>query len=200
MPIEMYKFKQSSLLLHVNTDQGGLCLELTRRWVKAQLTAQWEAGETIWNWTAPDRKDLQDITKNQEERGTGADLGIEKFERVTSARRTGGIVSKFKGLRTREDVINHVISTPGVYIYVVSAGSAAHAFAFDTRDKDEIAFFDPNQGEYIFSNETLADMRGWWSRFWDNSGMDKTDGKLDYKTPYNRGTRHLFKYNVPPTN
>jgi hypothetical protein len=200
MPIKMCKFKQSSLLLHVKTDLGGLCLELTRRWVKAQLTAQWEAEETILNWTVPGRTDLKDITKNQEERGTGADLDIEKFERVTSARRTGGIVSEFKGLRTRGDVINHVISTPGVYIYVVSAGSAAHAFAFDTRDKDDIAFFDPNQGEYIFSDETPEDMCAWWGRFWDSSGMDKTDGKLNYKKTFNRGTRHLFKYNVPPTN
>jgi hypothetical protein len=200
MPIKTYEFKQSSLLLHVKTDLGGFCLELTRRWVKAQLTAQWEAGETIFNWTGPDRTDLRDITKNQEERGTGADLGIEKFERVTSARRTGGMVSEFKGLRKRGDVINHVISTPGVYIYVVSTRSGAHAFAFDTRDKDEIAFFDPNQGEYIFSDETPENICEWWDRFWDGSGLNDTDGNWNYKTEYHRGTRHLFKYNVPPTN
>lgn len=198
--IDKYKFEQGTVLGASGIDVNGVCLELTRRWVKAQLTGAWRPGDTIYDWMDMTTGELGVVLKSQAERGKLRDMAVEDLAHVSSARRTGGgCFTTFKGLRTRQDVINHVLGTPGVYIYAATAkAGGGHAFSFDTRDVARIAFFDPNQGEFVFTNETTAGMKGWWGRFWDASGADEHDGNRNYKTAFHKGVRELFKYDVPP--
>lgn len=201
MTIKKHQFEQGAALYEADVDVDGICMELTRRWVKAQLTGAWQAGQTIYEWTDISAGTLSDVLQKQAQRGKLRDVAVEGLSHVSGPRRTGGgTFSKFEGLRTREDVINHVMSVKGVYIYAAtSEHGKGHAFAFDTRDSNQVAFFDPNQGEFVFTNEALASIRDWWKRFWDASGEAGSDGNRNYKKAFHKGLRELFKYDVPPS-
>lgn len=198
MSIKKHIFKQGAVLDVTKAGVNGVCLELTRRWVKAQLTDSWRAGETIYDWTDVSTGELAKVLKNQKDRGKLRDVAVEGLDNDVGAQRTLSRHAKFDGLRTREDVINHVLAVGGVYIYAATAMfGAGHAFSFDTRNLNDIRFFDPNQGEFIFSGESADNMRTWWSEFWDASEAESTGGGINYKKHFHWGVRQLIRYQVP---
>lgn len=188
MVIKFYLFKQNVL----SGVKDGVCLEISQRWIYNKLTNNWKEGETIYDFA--DGDELSSIISRQRERGTTKDIDIGQLGHVLSnCRRCLGF-----GLRSRVDVINHVVSIPGFYVFVVTGlTSSGHAFAFDTTNINSIYFFDANQGEWRFTDESHENMRLWWSKFWDGNGGEK-NGYINYKKLYNKGTRELHKYHAPP--
>ncbi len=196
MAIARTPFKQNNILIGAGVVMGGICLELSRRWIRAKLSNQWVRADTIY--TLSDGGELRDAIAGQRAGGTMADVGTRPLDHVNSNSRTpGGCCGGFQGLRSRADVINHVITIPGAYIFAATGkNSGGHAFAFDTTDVNSIAFLDPNQGEWVFTNESHDNMRTWWDKFWEGSGG--ADGGIDYKKQFHNGDRELYKYTVSP--
>lgn len=201
MPITRTKVDQSMVIKHAGSKSKGVCLTLCRRWVKAKMDGTWAKNETVYDLSAADV--MNDVLAEQKSAGTMADKNIEGLSNTVSAKRTGGGLRKFKGLRKREDVINHVLAVPGAFIYVATEkGGGGHAFAFDTRDRQDIVFFDPNQGEWNIDNESSANILQWWKEFWDASGKSTlgqsiNHGEIDYKKAFTSGDRELWLYDVP---
>jgi Yersinia/Haemophilus virulence surface antigen len=123
-------------------------------------------------------------------------LSIEGLELDVTKRKGGGPLRKFKGLRTRRAVIDHVLNVPGAYIYVVDAAKGGgHAFGFNTINRQDVLFFDPNLGEWHFQQESDDKIREFWDDFW---GGNQTyfNGKQSYKDAYHKGGRELWRYSV----
>ena len=201
MSIKRTLVSQGAILKYAGSDSEGVCLTLCRRWIKAQMTDAWVSEETVYALTA--QNILQDVLAEQAVAGKMKDHDVEGLQHSISAQRTGGGLRKFAGLRTREDVITHVLATNGAYIYVAKEkNGGGHAFAFDSRHQNRLIFFDPNQGEWEIADESQARVLNWWKEFWDasgtNGGGNVIRGKIDYKTSFHNGQRELWKYDIPP--
>jgi hypothetical protein len=199
MTIATFKYSQGSALGASGIESEGVCLELCRRWVKAKLSNGWKEGDTIYEWTD---KSLPDVVKKHEEAGTLKDREITGLNNETAARRSGGgLLKAFQGLRSRADVIKTVLELHGVFIYcAIGKGKDAsgHAFAFDTRNPKSVSFFDPNQGEWVFTNEESDNIKTWWWKFWEGSG-GLGHGQMNYKSEFHKGdTRWLERYTISP--
>jgi Yersinia/Haemophilus virulence surface antigen len=192
MSIKKFVYKQGAAIQAYSLEAQGVCWELCRRWVAGHLAGTWEVNETIWDIDTGASAFTEVLEIHQARRRyTEENKGIEGYAKATSAVRSTGCCS-FKGLRSRTDVINHVLTVPGVFIFIMTApNGGGHAMSFDTR-ADPAYFFDPNQGEWQFIGESDANMRNWWSGFWDATG----DGDLDYKNAFHRGERELVRYNT----
>src|SRR6202043_2487544 len=105
----------SMLLKQFGSDSNGVCLTLCRRLVKRQLTGAWQENSTVYDISDPD--EVGQILETQAKQGKLKDVGVEGLlDSVSNKRTGGGALKKFEGLRTRQDVINHVWNVPGVYI------------------------------------------------------------------------------------
>jgi hypothetical protein len=168
----------------------GVCGELCRRWAAGHLAGTWTIGETIWE-VDNGRGGFAEVLEAHRQRRnyTEENKGIQGLGHATARQRTAGCF-KYKGLRSRTDVIDHVLAVPGVFIFLMTgSGDTGHAMAFDSRG-ETFEFFDPNQGEWGFTNEAADAIRAWWNGFWDATG----DGEVDYKRHFHRGDRELVKY------
>ncbi len=88
------------------------------------------------------------------------------------------------------------MATPGVYIYMATTkGGSGHALAFDTVNAKLRLFFDPNLGEWQFSDESESAMRTWWHDFWQGT-PSFFSGKQNYKNAFHKGKRELWRYIV----
>lgn len=185
-------FNQADILKVYEFTDPGVCWELCRRWVKGRLAGTWKFDSTMFDIasSAAEFKCLRDEhvkrRDNIEQNNWIADLAY-----THSAKR-----GRYNfGLRSRDDVINHVYSVKGVYIYQIGGrGKGGHTMAFDTRS-DPAYFFDPNFGEWEFATAPLADVLNWWSGFW---GTKHPKTVASYKTLYHKGTRELIRYNTLP--
>ena len=144
---------------------------------------------------------LQMVLSNQKRTGNTGHMTIGCFEHDLMNYRYQSSETHFlryHGLRSRFDVVDTVLNLTGVYIFVAAGRKGSgHAFAFDTNDLSSISFFDPNQGEYIFTNETTNDVVAWWERFWEGNGGEQ-GGTVDYKYMFKYGkTRELHRYSKP---
>ncbi len=194
MTVTRNQINQGGILKMVGSNAPGVCLEACRRWVKAALNGTLKAGETVYDIV--DGKSIRALLAAHQKRNNKSETGIEGMSLTTTHRTGGGTFKKFKGLRTREDVINHILSVPGVYIYVVDAPmGAGHAFSFDSRDRSSILFFDPNLGEWQFDGESDGEMRTFWHDFWKGS-LPCFANKKSYKDAYHKGDRQLWMYKV----
>jgi len=195
MGLQKYPYSQGSAIKLYGLNAQGVCWELCRRWVAGRLAGTWKVGESIWD-EDKGKASFVDLLAEHKQRSTftEANKSIAKLDHQTSRRRTMG-TRKFKGLRSRADVINYVCAVPGAYIFIMTGkGSSGHAMAFDSRGQEELYFFDPNQGEWAFSGDALGAIGQWWSKFWDAS--TDGDGAYDYKTAFHEGERELVRYDT----
>ena len=193
MTITRKVIDQGAMLKFAGLDAAGVCLEACRRWVKAAINGRLIPGDTVYD--IMDQGGLSELLRSHQGRNNLSEKGIEGLD-VDVTRRTGGGVTKFKGLRTREDIINFVMATPGVYIYnATSKNGGGHAFAFNTVNPKLRLFFDPNLGEWEFEDESDAAMRTWWNDFWAGTPAF-FNGKQSYKDAFHKGSRELWRYNV----
>ncbi|MEI6485154.1 MAG: YopT-type cysteine protease domain-containing protein [Sphingomonadales bacterium] len=189
--IEKTLVSQGSILTIAGSDAPGVCLEACRMWVKSVLTNNWKYSDTVYEIL--DAKTIMNVLEVHQTRRTINDKTMEGYDIMVTSRQGGKGLRKFTGLRTREDVINTVLSVPGVYIYCATGKKAGgHAFAFNSSSNSLTAFFDPNQGEWQFTGESNDAVRTWWSDFWEAKG----DGKLNYKNEFHKGERELWKVDI----
>jgi hypothetical protein len=198
MAIELAReMDQGAMLVAAHEpDMTGVCLELCRRWVRARLfhqtfdevmdlvSDQDRMPQVILDWDAA-RRDHRVNGLNKKTKNTR--LGYPGYFAV------GGLVSRL-------DVIRHVLNFPAVYIYtVVADGRGGHCFSFDTRDRNLIYFFDPNQGGWTIQGEQQQNIEEWWSTFWDASRRQQGNeyGNRNYKDYFHNGTRRLVRYLLP---
>lgn len=193
MSIERTKVSQSSALKFTGNDARGVCLEACRRWVKAALEGSLVPGETVYDIIGSDT--IQELLESHKKRNNKSEKGMKEFDLTLTKREGGGPFKKFTGLRTRQDVIDHVLTVPGAYIYVVDASKGGHAFAFSSLNKDHLLFFDPNMGEWELTGETLPSIRSWWHDFWEGTEF-YFKGFVSYKKEYHKGGRELWQYKV----
>lgn len=173
----------------------GVCFTVSKRWVALRLTG-WieEHDETLDSIFM----DLPGLVKNQNEHGYIGDYQILKDEAIKTSGIHGSTAAKGKdGLRSRKSVLDHILTVPGTYIYIAtpSGHGDGHAVAFDTRNLNVISFFDPNQGQWTFTNENSGSIQRWWYDFWTGNGEDSG---IDYKSMFKGGKRILYYYNIPP--
>ncbi|MCU9947736.1 YopT-type cysteine protease domain-containing protein [Pseudomonas sp. PDM13] len=183
MSIERTKVSQSSALKITENDAQGVCLEACRRWVKAALEGTLVPSETIYDIIGRDT--IKELLKTHQTRNNKSEKSMEDFGLTVTKREGGGPFKKFTGLRTRQDVIDHVLTVPGAYIYVVDSTDGGHAFAFSSIKKDQLLFMDPNLGEWLIVDESQPSIRSWWHDFW-----------AVYKSEYHKGGRELWQYKV----
>jgi len=202
MSIVRHKINQGAAIRAANSDALGVCLQACRQWVNAKLTNNWELGETVYTFFQ--EENIGDLISKHQRRNKFADREVNGLDNHVSARRSGGgCFSRFSGLRSRDDVINHVLTVKGVFIYVATErNGGGHAFAFDSQTNNELVFFDPNQGEWKFDDESVNSIKTWWREFWDASGStptgkDQTHGTVNYKGAFTKGDRELWQYKVP---
>jgi len=193
MSVTRNPIDQAGILKMGGYDAAGVCLEACRRWVKAALEDRFQAGDTVYDIMNPGT--LGELLTAHKKRNNKTEKGMEGFDLSVTAR-TGGGLAKFKGLRTREAVIDHVLTVPGVYIYVVDKPKGGgHAFGFNTVDRAKVIFFDPNLGEWLFEGESDAAMKTFWGDFWGGKASYFV-GKESYKDAYHKGGRELWRYSV----
>lgn len=194
MSINRNPINQTGLLKQLGIDAAGVCLEACRRWVRAVLQGEFETGVTVYDIMEP--KEMRGLLEAHRKRNNKGEKSMEGLTLTVTAR-TGGGFKKFKGLRTRQNVIDHVLSVPGAYIYVVDKPKGGgHAFAFNTIVRNNVLFFDPNLGEWSFDRENDTDMRSWWHNFWEGN-MVEFSNLQSYKDAYHNGGRELWMYTTP---
>ncbi|WCD77774.1 YopT-type cysteine protease domain-containing protein [Pseudomonas sp. TUM22785] len=193
MTIERHKVSQSTALAYTGNDARGVCLEACRRWVRAVLAGHLTPGETIYDIIGPET--IQELLESHRQRNKKSDNNMEGFGLTVTKREGGGPFKKFTGLRTRQDVIDHVLAVPGAYIYVVDGADGGHAMAFSSLDRDHVLFLDPNVGEWELINEDQVSIRSWWKDFWAGKGAE-FEGLVSYKKEYHKGGRELWQYKV----
>jgi hypothetical protein len=96
-------------------------------------------------------------------------------------------------LSSREKVLEQ-IGKPGLYIfeaYSTGVPGKGHSIAFDTRNQNNVYFFDANSG--IYSGRGLQDFREWYKQYWEASHGVEEPG---YKAQFKRGSRRLFRYSA----
>jgi hypothetical protein len=188
---------QAGLLKKVGLDAQGVCLEACRRWITAVLESRFIAGDTVYEIINPET--IEELLIAHRKRNTKKDKQIENLHFQVTSRTSGGVFSKFEGLRDRQDVIDHILKAPSTYIFVVDAANGGgHAFAFNTIDRKHVLFFDPNLGEWQFDDEDDHAMQIWWHNFWKGSDIAFTGhGLQSYKDTYTKGGRELWQYSIP---
>lgn len=202
------KVEQGAILQQLNVkDVGGVCLTVCKLWVQACLDKKWKASDTCYDVFTngkmtvnlqEQKKELKEVVKTQKKHGKYKDLKIIGVNNKTTAVRVRKCL-KFAGLRTRRDVIRYLYRNPGVYIYAILGkgdNESGHVIAFDTRNKEKIIVFDPNQAEWVLTKETYKSIEKWWSGLWE--GIDVSDsGKLNgvnYKKAFHRSDREIIHY------
>lgn len=211
MPTQVTIIKQGALLetnSHGAIDAAGVCLELCRRWIKRIMAKDWVAEDTIYDLI--NNETIHDLYAAHKDTNTQKHMNIAELDENRDAVREDWNRTRWRyaGLRSRDDVINHVLNAPGCYIYVAtgSGNTSGHAFGFDTSDKALVKFMDPNQGEWVIANESDNNIRAWWRGFWeadDNSplspaaGGNNTRGRIHYKRAFHHGGRTLWRYLTP---
>ena len=194
MTIERRRYEQGIAIKDYGLESQGVCWELCRYWVKGRLAGTWIIGESIWD-VDNGKGAFANVQKDHVQRNkfTDANKLIEGLLNETSARRTSGCCT-YSGLRSRRDVIDHVLTVKGVYLYLTTGGGKkGHAMAFDTR-ADPLYFFDPNQGEWVLTGESQKGVREWWDGFW--SGTNDSLADVNYKTEFHKGARELVRYDT----
>ena len=191
MAITHYPFAQVTFLENAGlAGRGGVCLELSRRWVKLRMPAELGCQELQQIVTLPGTaQEVFDAQKAAPRSRAISGLRIAKqFERFN-------IPGWFTiaNLRSRDAAITYVLSNPGLYIYGVTGDATGHAFAFDSRQAGQLLFFDANHGSWEFQGEPDSAIKSWWHNFWEG----KAEGtRVDYKTLMTKGLRELSRYQV----
>ena len=191
MAINHYPFAQVTFLENAGLGgRGGVCLELSRRWVKLRMPAELGCHE------------LQQIVTLQ---GTAQEVFDAQKAAPRSRQVSGLAIEKTKqrfnlpgwftvrNLRSREAAITYVLTHPGLYIYGVTGIGAGHAFAFDSRQAGQLLFFDANQGSWEFQGEADHVIKSWWHNFWQGTAEDT---RVNYKELMTKGLRELSRYQV----
>jgi hypothetical protein len=174
-------------------DRNGICWELCRRWVKLRLNLLPEDSD-VYSLFPINQADILELIQTHaahNQAGVDANYQIGGAQRLgTAKRKWGGLFRlKAKGLKSRAAVIDHLYNDPGLYIYGFYK-NGGHAVAFHITDQ-QIAFFDPNFGEFIMHRADQGAQtffKAWFSQFW---------GRY-YKKDHTRGDRELTKYGVDP--
>ena len=191
MSIAHYPFAQATFLENAGlAGRGGVCLELSRRWVKLRMPAELGCQELQQIVTLPGtEQEVFNAQKAEPWSRQVSGLDIEK----TKWRQ--GLPGWFtvRNLRNREAAITYVLTHPGLYIYGVTGAGAGHAFAFDSRQAALLLFFDANQGSWEFDREPDTSIKSWWHNFWQGTAEGT---RVDYKTLMNKGLRELSRYQV----
>lgn len=198
MAIELTTVMEQGVML-ANAGHGdldGICLALCRRWVRSRLLNQ-PIEATMQLVSDPGQILVviaQQLSRPRDRYVSGM---IDKTKNTRK-----GMPGMFAvgGLVSRLDVIRHVLDHPAAYIYTATAVGAGHAFAFDSRNPNEIYFFDANQGGWTINGVQRQEIERWWSDFWDASRSQEGDvfGNRNYKRYFHNGTRKLTRYLVPP--
>jgi hypothetical protein len=178
---------------------SGVCFEWCRRYITYIVTGNWEVRKTVEMvmWGPGDKDnvnvkyvqmliDMHVATRNF----VDGNFNVNGLDRSGQLDR-GVSCFQFTGLRSREDVLNHMYKNEGNYIYAVTGGTSGHAVAFSVT-QNRIIFFDPNCGEVYVPESTKkvrAKFLAWWNGFWDRSGM---------KAEFHKGDRRLVRYTKNP--
>ncbi len=192
MTIERCTINQGSVLKGAGLQAGGVCLEAVRQWVKAVINQEWTYAENVYDIISP--LTISKLLAVHKTRNTLAYSEMDGYKLRKSKRRGGGTFRKFEGLRTRQDVIDTVMTVPGAYIYSAAGPTGAgHAFGFHSVGGKLEAFFDPNQGEFRFEDEDVRSLRAWWGNFWEGKLQP---GDINYKSHFSKGIRELWRYEL----
>lgn len=174
-----------------SANRGGVCWEVSRRWVQARVLGTWQAGVTIYDILSPMKGGFEMDTDK-----------IEELIRVHASRNTSGVGDNYKiaglnnhptlyrtyscfgagGLKSREAVLRSIFETPGAYIFsFLAATGGGHAIAFDTRAAP-YAMMDPNSGDGTFATEN--NFKAFFTAYYGEA----------YKAEYTKGERELTRY------
>lgn len=188
-----FKYAQGIAIRQYGLESQGVCWELCRHWIRGHIQGTWQPGSSIWD-VDTGRGGFGEVLEQHRGRSlyNEANKALEGYDFVNSARRRSGAFKK-KGLRSRTDVIEHVMTVPGVYLFILTGPDSGHAMAFDSSVAGTVHFFDPNQGEWEFHGETLDQMRTWWSNWWEGNDSIAGDA-IDYKSHFHNGARELVRY------
>lgn len=191
MAIHHYPFAQATFLNNAGLGgQGGVCLELSRRWVKMRMPGELACQELQQLVTLPGT--AQEVFSAQKADPRSVDVPGLQIEKTKQRYNLPGWFT-VRNLRNRAAVITYVLTHPGLYIYGVTGFTSGHAFAFDSRQAGLLLFFDANQGSWEFQGEPDATITAWWHDFWEGKTEDT---RVDYKTLMNKGLRELSRYQV----
>ena len=190
MSINHYPFAQATFLENAGLGgRGGVCLELSRRWVKMRMPGDLGCEELQQVVTLPGTaQEVFTAQKAEPWSRQVSGLGIEK----TKTRQGIPGIWAVRGLTNREAVINYVLSHPGLYIYGAT-GQVGHAFAFDSRSARQLLLFDANQGSWEFFDEPQHAIVAWWRDFWEGTAAGT---RVNYKTLLHKGIRELTRYQM----